>query len=243
LLLLVASACRLDVEVDIDVEDDGSGTVTVTASADAELLAQVPDAVDQLRVDDARAAGWAVEGPTTSEDGGAAIRLTKPFRTPEEATAILTELNGPAGPLHALVLTQSREFARVTTTFTGTARLDGGVAAFADQALIELAGGPPFEPDAGPDPGASIGLTVRLRAPGSVIETTGAVDGSTVTWQPSLAAGASTELRAVFEERDRMAERARSWQRFTSTAIWVWLLIVALIALGVTILLLRRQPR
>jgi hypothetical protein len=167
--------------------------------------------------------------------------LTKPFRSPEEATAILAELNGPGGPLHGLALEQTREFARVTTTFTGTARLDGGVAAFADQALIDLAGGPPFEADAGPDPGAAIGLTVQVRAPGSVLETTGEIDGSTVTWQPNLSAGASTELRAAWEERDRTAERARSWQRFTRTAIWVWLLVVAALAVGVAVLLARRH--
>jgi hypothetical protein len=184
-----------------------------------------------------------VDGPTATETGGATVRLTKPFRTPAEATAILAELNGPAGPLHGLVLAQTHEFARVTTTFTGTARLDGGVAAFADQELIDLAGGAPFAADAGPDPGASIGLTVRLRAPGSVIETTGEVDGSTVTWQPSLAAGASTDLRALLEERDRTAERARSWQRFTRSAIWVWLLFVAALAVGVAAVLARRRSR
>jgi anti-sigma-K factor RskA len=74
-----------------------------------------------------------------------------------------------------------------------------------------------------------------------VIETTGEVAGSTVTWQPSLSAGAATELQAAWEERDRTAERARSWQRWTRTAIWVWLLIVAALAVGVAVVLARRR--
>jgi hypothetical protein len=229
----------LDVAVEVSVEDDGTGTITVTAAADAELLARDPGVVEELRLDDVRAAGWTIDGPAATETGGARVLLTKPFRTPEEATAILAELNGPAGPLHDMALAQTREFARVTTTFTGTARLDGGVAAFADQALIDLAGSPPFAAEAGADPGASIGLTIRLRAPGSVVETTGTVEAGGVTWQPSLAGGASTEIRAVTEQRDQVAERAKSWQRFARAAIWLWLGIVAVLVVGVVILLIR----
>jgi hypothetical protein len=238
----VGAGCRLDVEVDVDVQEDGSGTITVVATADAELLAQAPGAVEDLRFDDALAAGWTVEGPAPTEAGGASVRLTKPFRTPEEATAILSELNGPGGPLHDLVVRQDREYALVTTRLEGTARLDGGMEAFADQGLIVTTGTVPFASSAGPDPGASIGLTVNLRAPGAVVETSGTADGGEVTWQPSLAAGASTDLRALVEARDRTAERAQTWERFTRSAIRIWLLIVAALAV-VAVILFARSTR
>lgn len=240
---MAGAGCRLDVDVTVDVEEDGSGTIAVVATADAELLAQAPGAVEDLRFDDALAAGWTVEGPSPTDDGGATVGLTKPFRTPEEATAILAELNGPGGPLHDLVLRQDREYARVTTSLDGMVRLDGGMEAFADQALIVTAGTVPFGAAAGADPGSAIGLTIRLNAPGAVLETTGVVDGGAVGWQPSLAAGASTELRAVVEERDRAAERARTWERVTQAAIWIWLLVVAVMAVVVALLLARRRVR
>jgi hypothetical protein len=51
------TGCRLDVGVDVAVREDGSGIVAVTAEADAELLAQAPGALGDLRLDDVRAAG------------------------------------------------------------------------------------------------------------------------------------------------------------------------------------------
>jgi hypothetical protein len=249
LVVLSSAGCRLDVDVAIDVDEDGAGTIAVTVSADAELAAQAPGAVADVRTDDATAAGWTVAGPTTGDDGGVTLTLTKPFRTPEEATAILAEINGPSGPLHALTLGQQRDFARVTTSLTGTTRLDGGVAAVADQALIDLTGSVPLQAAvaeglAGADPATAIGLTVRVDAPGSVVETTGTEGSGEVVWQPDLTAGTTTELQALFEQRDRTAERARTVEDASRVAIIVWLVVVALLAGLVALLLARhRQAR
>jgi hypothetical protein len=100
LLLLAAvcafalTACRLDVTVDVAMQPDGTGTVTVDAVADAELVAKVPDLADDLRLDDATANGWQVEGPTQVDGGGMSIRLTHPYHTAEELASVLNSI-GP----------------------------------------------------------------------------------------------------------------------------------------------------
>ena len=71
--------------------------------------------------------------------------LSKPFGTPEQATAILAEINGPSGPLRGLDADAGPGSSRkVTTDVTGEVRLDGGLAAFADEALVQVAGKVPL---------------------------------------------------------------------------------------------------
>ena len=81
--LIVLSSCRLDVTVDVLIEPYGTGVVTVIADADAELVSQVPDLIDDLRLDDAVANGWVVDGPTLTDDGGATITLTHDVSSPD----------------------------------------------------------------------------------------------------------------------------------------------------------------
>ena len=69
LVAVVLTGCRLDVAVEVMMQPDGTGTVTVDAIADAELVAQVPDLIDDLRLDDAEANGWVIEGPTEQANG------------------------------------------------------------------------------------------------------------------------------------------------------------------------------
>ena len=73
------AGCRLDLNVAVDLAADGTGTVRVTATADPDLLSRAPNAVADLRLDDAKAAGWTVTGPSATESGGAQVVLTKPF--------------------------------------------------------------------------------------------------------------------------------------------------------------------
>ena len=163
------AGCRLDLNVAVDLAADGSGTVRVTATADADLLARAPNAVTDLRLDDAKAAGWTVTGPSATESGGAQVVLTKPFGSPEQATAILAEINGPSGPLRGLTLSQAREFATVTSDLTGEVRLDGGLGAFADQALVQVAGKVPLADQvaaSGVPLDQALGLTVTVDLPG-----------------------------------------------------------------------------
>jgi hypothetical protein len=238
------AGCRLDVVVAVDLELDGSGTVTVTATADAELLARVPGAVEELRLDDARAAGWTVIGPTATDSGGAQVVLSKPFGTPEQATAILTELNGPAGPLRGLTLTQTREFAKVSSDVTGEVRLDGGLAAFADDALVQLAGKVPLADQvaaSGVPLDQALGLTVTVDLPGPVTATTGAVADGTVTWTPALVEGQATPLQASAVQEDANALRAQDLSRWALWGLAGWAAVFALIVLMVVLRAVRRR--
>jgi hypothetical protein len=240
------AGCRLDVNVTVDAEADGSGTVTVTATADAELLARAPGAAEDLRFDDARAAGWTVTGPTPTDSGGAKVVLTKPFGTPEQATAILAEINGPSGPLHDLALTQSREFARVTTGLTGQVRLDGGVGAFADEALVQVAGKVPLADQvaaSGVPLDQALGLTVTVELPGTVTATNGTAAGGSVTWSPSLTEGVASALQAEARQEDTAAQRARDVERWTVWALIGWGALFALIVLIVLLRAWRRRTR
>jgi len=80
--VLILSGCRLTANVTITMNADGSGVVAVDLVADADLLAKAPAAVSDLRLDDARQAGWEVTGPAPTPDGGSSIRLDRESRRP-----------------------------------------------------------------------------------------------------------------------------------------------------------------
>ena len=107
--MLLAAACKVDTTVTVTMHDDGSGVVKVTAVLD-------PDAVkaaesgggkleDRVRLGDLTKAGWTVQPWARAPDGSASITFTKPFSNPEQATAIVQELNGTAGPLRNVTIT------------------------------------------------------------------------------------------------------------------------------------------
>ncbi len=228
-------------DVDTTVRADGSGTVTVTARADAELVAKVPGLVADLRLDDLKAQGWTVTGPTTGADGGVTVVLTKSFSTPAEATQVLAEISGPAGPLRGLAVTQERTFADVRTAVAGEASLSG-LSAFSDAELAAALGAPPLA-DRISDAAlrAGLALTVRYRLPGTVTSTTGKVVGSTVSWTPSLARGARTSLTATASLVDRSARAARSRETWVRWAFWAWIGIVAVLGAVVGVVVWRRR--
>jgi hypothetical protein len=124
--MLLAAACKVDTTVTVTVHDDGSGVVSVSAVLD-------PDAVqaaesgggkleDRIRLGDLTNAGWTVRPWRRAADGSAQITLSKPFRTPEQATAIVKELNGTAGPLRNVVVT--RDPSTFSTHYSTTGALD-----------------------------------------------------------------------------------------------------------------------
>lgn len=192
--LVVLVGCRLDVTVDTEVRRDGTGVVRVEARADAELLARAPSALGDVRLDDLRAAGWTAVGPEPQPDGGAVVRLEKPFATLAEGQAILQSLNGPQGPLHDVVLAPATEGEGVV--LSTTARLDGGIEAFADTALVQAAGGVPFVGSSvGPE---ALGLTVSVALPGEVAAPGATiVDGGRATWTAPLGPGQATVVSAT----------------------------------------------
>lgn len=185
-LVAVLSACRVDTVVDIALAENGSGEIAVTVTVDAAVVAAAPDLTTDLVVDDLVAAGWTVEGPVATPDGGATVTVRRAFTTPAEATLWLASLNGPDGPLSVVALDRVPAERSITYSLSGVGQVERGLASFADATLLALAGGTPYADAlaaAGVAVDDAVSVTVRAALPGVVDATTGAVDGDRIVWQ------------------------------------------------------------
>jgi hypothetical protein len=220
--VLVLAGCRLDVSVGVTVGADGSGEVTVVAAVDKDVVDRVSGLAGSLSLEDAAAAGWEVEGPATTEDGGLTLALRRPFVTVQEAASLLNSLGPPFSDV-AFERTATEE--EVTVTMSGALILAGGSwDAFGDPNLLQVAGGTPFgaqlaESGASPPESMTVDLTVQF--PGEVEETTGERGGDGVTWSAPLD-GSSQDLatRAVLR-----AESASGWAGPVATVALVALVL------------------
>jgi hypothetical protein len=183
--VLTLTACRVDATIDISMDAQGAGRIEVTAIADADVVNQAPGLAEDLRFDDAVAAGWAVSPPTSTADGGLRVQLTHAFTTPEEATALLQSINGTGGPLHNVTLTRTVSEDGTRVALAGTARIDG-LAAFADpDMLTALNGITPYAEQiaaANLSPTQAIGVTIRTTLPGEITTAKGTVTANAVSW-------------------------------------------------------------
>lgn len=170
--LLALGACKVDVTVNVQVAADGSGTVTLTAIADAAVVAQAPGLAEDLRFDDAVAAGWTVDGPAATADGGLQVVLTHTFATVAEASALLQSINGASGPLQNITIARTDAESQITTFLTGSLRVDGQLQAFADSDLLSAIGGSPYEQtirELGLAPSDAISFTLTADLPGDAV--------------------------------------------------------------------------
>ena len=143
-LAVLVSGCRVDTAVHVEVEDAGSGTVTVVFDADAVAVARVPELAGGLRFDDARAAGWAVEGPLFRADGGVQIRAVKRFESAGQLPQVLEELAGKDVIFTGVVLEQKRSFAETAYSFRADIDPTPPLEVFSDDALAEIFEDQPF---------------------------------------------------------------------------------------------------
>lgn len=188
---LALTACKVDTTVDVTVKADGTGVITLTAVADADVLAQAPGLAEDLRFDDAIAAGWVLTPPAATDTGGLEVVLTHEFATVEEATALLQSINGVGGPLHDVALTRTVTDDDITTSLTGTLRVDGGIDAFADPDVLAAIGGSPYADNiaaTGLRPTDVVTFTFNADLPGeSTTPATDTVDGEqALTWSVPL---------------------------------------------------------
>jgi hypothetical protein len=182
--VVLLAACHVDATVDIAVEADGSGTITVTAIADADVVSQAPGLAEDLRFDDAEAAGWTVTAPVATADGGLQVELSHDFANPEEATALLQSINGSGGPLHGVVLSRGIDERGTIVSLTGSLRIDG-LAAFADPDVLAAIGATPYAEQvaaSNSSPSQAVGVTVRAELPGKITSATGTVENGSVSW-------------------------------------------------------------
>lgn len=131
----LAAGCEVRVDVAVQAEVDGSGEVRVAVGLDDLAAAAVPDLASQLRLDDLRDSGWTVTGPAEEGDGITWIRASKPFASPEEASAVMAEVSGPDGPFRDFRLERGREAFTERIRFRGVVDLSSGLEGFADDAL------------------------------------------------------------------------------------------------------------
>ncbi len=193
---LVLSACRLDVKVDVAMNADGTGELRLVATVDADVVSQVPGLAGSLRLDDATAAGWVVDGPSPVEGGGLTVTLRHPFASAAEAANLLNSL-GP--PFQDIVLDRVATEDDITTTLTGALTLPAGFDSFADANLLTATGATPFRAQldaAGATPTESMGVEFTLTVPGNVEHSSGdGVEGG-VRWAAPLD-GSSTDLNTT----------------------------------------------
>ena len=181
LLAWATAACQVRIATGIDVARDGSGRVTAGLGLDADALKELGDPATALRVDDMRKAGWQVDGPRREDDGLTWVRASKPFAGPEQAAAVLGELNGPDGPFRDFRVVRTKSLTRSRTTFTGTVDLSGGLTGLSDPELAAAMG----DVDIGLD---LEGLRRRFGddlARAVVVEVTAGLPGKTTTNAPS----------------------------------------------------------
>ena len=137
-LAVLASACRVDSVVEVAVADDGAGTVTVGITADADAAFRVPELVQGPLLDDARDAGWTVEGPLSLADGGVQLRATKRFESASQLPQVLEEIAGGGVIFSDVLLEQTREFGEVSYSFSATINPSPPLEAFSDPALAAV---------------------------------------------------------------------------------------------------------
>lgn len=234
--LLVATGCRVDVTVDLVVRPDGTGEVAVTATADADVVDAAPGLADDLRFDDVTAAGWVVDGPTATADGGLTVTLRHGASSAEEATNLLRSLGPPFADVR---VDRTSDGDTTSTALSGRLVLDGGFDAFADSDLLAAVGGTPFADDlaaAGSTPADSMSVVLRATLPGA-IETTGRATDGTVTWSAPLD-GSSADLATSAEQRP-----APAWASILSVTALILLIAWVALIVAVAVVVVRSRRR
>lgn len=229
--LAALTACKVDVTVHVQVNENGSGRVTVTAVADADLLERAPGLAEDLNFADASAAGWLVDGPIATDDGGLRVVISHDFLTVEEATALLQSINGAGGPLHDTVITRTEDGSQIVTSLVGILRVDGGLEAFADSDLLAVIGGSPYAAALGEEglqATDALSFTFTADFPGDV--KAGGTGGSSLTWTvPIDGTGADLATSSVFAKGGGGMWSVISTVAFVALVAWI-LVAVAFIA-------------
>ena len=196
-LLVLASACRLELDVNVSVAEDGSGTVEVVVGVDPDGIERIGGDLEAvLEVDDLTEAGWAVEGPDVESDGYTRLRIRRTFADADEANAIFDDIAGESGPFQDFGVRRESSFATTEWGFTGQVDFSGGLEAFGDEGLAAELDGQPLgqsvveiETQLGESLSRLIQVRVGVRLPGEVTSnaTTKAVNGA--VWQVGFGDG------------------------------------------------------
>lgn len=247
ILSVACAACTVDITIDVKMAADGSGTITVTATADSDIVTQAPNLVEDMRLDDIKAAGWSVQGPAKTPSGGLEIVLTHPFTTPKQAMAILADLNGPSGPLKSITLARTKKGDTTTYSLGGILQIDGGLDAFADADLVAAVGATPYAAQAaasGGSPEQAVTVKFRAKLPGTVkssTATSGSASSPTGLAWPVPLDGTIVDVTTQSTQHDAKNIWASPLARGAKIAFYVW--IVAAACFIIYVILARRRRR
>lgn len=240
---VLLSSCRVDSTVSIVVTPNGSGKISVVVTADKDIVAQTPGLKADIRTDDLKAAGWKIDGPRDTKEGGLILTITHSFNGPTEATALLRQVNGTRGPLHNAVLTRTGKSANSTWSLAGRLEVSGGLQAFADDATNTLLGGAPYAEQvkaARMDLGDAVGITFTASLPGTIKTTTGQVTDGTITWRVPMD-GTPTDLATSVLNTDVASSVSRIGKVFLQGLLALW--IIASLGLAAMVIFSKRTRR
>lgn len=229
--LLALAACRVDVVVELTMRADGSGELTVVATADAEVVADAPGLAEDLRFDDAVAAGWVIEGPAATDEGGLMATLRHEVTSAEDASNLLAGLGPPFADVR---LARAASDGETTVSLSGSLHLAAGFDSFGDTDMLDAVGATPYAAEiaaAGATPSESMSFVFRADLPGAVESTTGRSEGGALQWDARLDGSTQDLATRTVQRPTRGGSWARplSWVALAALVVWV-LLAVAFIA-------------
>lgn len=239
LVTLLLAGCRVDIEVALTIGADGAGELVVTATADTDVVEQAPGLADDLRFDDAEAAGWVVEGPTATAEGGLTVVLRHTVTSAADATNLLASLGAP---FTAVTVERTTSDDETTTEVSGRLELASGFDSFGDADLLAAVGATPFAAQiaaSGVTPTDALSVTLRADLPGEVDDTTGDETGGTLEWAAPLD-GSSLDLAT------RTVQRPASggwWARPLSALALGLLVAWVLASVSLAVLVVRARQR
>ncbi len=245
-LTLGLAACQFDVEVAVNMEPDGTGVVTVVAQADAELTAEVPDLIESLRLEDATANGWTVEGPRPLDAGGTEITLSHPFGSADELANVLNSV-GP--PLSQVAASRLPDGDLMANSLTGQLSLPQGFRSFADDDLIAAVGDVPFSDRfaaVGAQPSDTMSFTLTVDLPGRLVAaSTGTqLDDGSIRWTAPLDGSiVEIDLSTVQQPASSGSAWARPVAVLALAALVVWVIAAGAFIAFVMISRRRRQAQ
>jgi hypothetical protein len=242
--VVLLAACRLDATVELTIGDDGTGELAIAAVADADVVAQAPGLAESLNFDDAIAAGWVVDGPTATDDGGLTVTLRHPVTSADEATNLLASLGPPFTDM-LVTRTVGDDGETTTSTLTGRLVLPAGFDSFADSDLLAAVGGTPFADEltaSGATPESSMSVELRAELPGDIEETNGEEDDGALTWDAPLD-GTTAEVAATTVQRPGGGGWADVVAAIALVLLIAWIVVATAFIVSVARARARRRQR
>jgi hypothetical protein len=214
----------------------------VVITADKNIVAKAPNLAADLRTDDLVAVGWEVSKPVETKTGGLTVTLVRPFRNPAEANIALSQVNGPKGPLHEMVVTRTGKDTNSQWSLAGRLEVTGGLEAFIDDAGLELVGAAPYlanVQEAGLDLGDAVGITFTATLPGEIEQSTGVRGDGIVSWAVPMD-GSKVDIATTSTNVDVVSSISR-----VSKVLLLGLLVLWIAAMVILLLLVgnARQRR